>query len=157
MAKFYVLYITYSNLPIWRVNDMDIKDPIQTTVEEIRKVLNIENVVGEVIESEDKVMIPITRFGMAFGAGMGEGNSPTGKGGGKGAASGGGAGIEPVAMVVVFKGVSGPEGVKVLSLKGADPIARAISEVGSSVVEIMREGSKMGKSKKESEEKKEEE
>jgi uncharacterized spore protein YtfJ len=139
---------------------MDIKDPIETTVEEIRKVLNIENVIGEVIESEDKVMIPVTKFGMAFGAGMGEGTGPTGQSGGKGAGSGGAAGIEPIAMVVVFKGVSGPEGVKVLSLKGADPIARAISEVGTSVVEIMREGRKMGKFKskeaKETEEKKEE-
>jgi len=87
---------------------MDIQDPIKTTVEEIRKVLNIENVIGEVIETEDKVMIPITKFGMAFGAGMGEGKGPTGQGGGAGAGAGGGAGIEPVAMVVVFKGVSGP-------------------------------------------------
>ncbi|PKL73008.1 MAG: sporulation protein, partial [Methanobacteriales archaeon HGW-Methanobacteriales-2] len=95
---------------------MDIQDPIKTTVEEIRKVLNIENVIGEVIESEDKILIPVTRMGMAFGAGMGEGKSSTDEGG-SAAAAGGGAGIEPVAMVVVFKGQSGPEGVKVMPLK----------------------------------------
>lgn len=121
---------------------MDIQDPIKTTVEEIRKVLNIENVIGEVIETEDKVMIPITKFGMAFGAGMGEGKGPTGQGGGAGAGAGGGAGIEPVAMVVVFKGVSGPSGVKVLSLKSADPMVRAIGEIGSTVVDLMKEGRK---------------
>ncbi|MDD1763953.1 MAG: sporulation protein [Methanobacteriaceae archaeon] len=121
---------------------MDIQDPIKTTVEEIRKVLNIENVIGEVIETEDKVMIPITKFGMAFGAGMGEGKGPTGQGGGAGAGAGGGAGIEPVAMVVVFKGVSGPDGVKVLSLKSADPLARAIGEVGSTVMDLMKESRK---------------
>lgn len=124
---------------------MDIQDPIKTTVEEIRKVLNIENVIGEVIETEDKVMIPITKFGMAFGAGMGEGSGPTGQGGGAGAGAGGGAGIEPVAMVVVFKGVSGPDGVKVMSLKSADPLARAIGEVGSTVMDLMKE-SRKGKS-----------
>lgn len=127
---------------------MDIQDPIKTTVEEIRKVLNIENVIGEVIETEDKVMIPVTKFGMAFGAGMGEGEGPTGQGGGKGAGAGGGAGIEPVAMIVVFKGVAGHEGVKILSLKSADPLVRAVSEVGSTVVDIIKEGRKSGMVKK---------
>ncbi|WJI08869.1 sporulation protein [Methanobacterium sp. CWC-01] len=134
---------------------MDIQDPIKTTVEEIRKVLNIENVIGEVIETEDKVMIPITKFGMAFGAGMGEGKGPTGQGGGAGAGAGGGAGIEPVAMVVVFKGVSGPDGVKVLSLKSADPLVRAIGEVGSTVKDLMKEGRKGKGSAKPKEEKEE--
>ncbi|HMK53321.1 MAG TPA: spore germination protein GerW family protein [Methanobacteriaceae archaeon] len=123
---------------------MDIQDPIKTTVEEIRKVLSIENVIGEVIETEDKVMIPVTKFGMAFGAGMGEGQGPTGQGGGKGAGAGGGAGIEPVAMVVVFKGVAGHEGVKIMSLKSADPLVRAVSEVGTTIVDIMKEGRKSG-------------
>ncbi|MEG3225284.1 MAG: sporulation protein [Methanobacteriales archaeon Met13] len=118
---------------------MDVQDPIKTTVEEIRKVLNIENVIGEVIDTEDKLMIPVTKFGMAFGAGMGEGEGPTGQGGGKGAAAGGGAGIEPIAMVVVFKGISGPDGVKILNLKSADPMVRAIGEVGSAVADIIKE------------------
>jgi len=125
---------------------MDINDPIKTTVEEIRKVLNIENVIGEVIESEDKVMIPVTRMGMAFGAGMGEGKGPDAQGG-SGAGAGGGAGIEPVAIVVVFKGQTGPEGVKVMSLKSADPLSRAIGEAGSALVEVMSEAGKMGMGK----------
>jgi uncharacterized spore protein YtfJ len=124
---------------------MDIDDPIKTTVEEIRKVLNIENVIGEVIESEDKVMIPVTRMGMAFGAGMGERKGSDNQGLG---AAGGGAGIEPVAVVVVFKGLSGPEGVKVMSLKSADPLSRAIGEAGSAIVEVMSEAGKMGMGKK---------
>lgn len=128
---------------------MDIQDPIKTTVEEIRKVLNIENVIGEVIESEDKVMIPVTRMGMAFGAGMGEGKGTTNEGG-SAAAAGGGAGIEPVAMVVVFKGQSGPEGVKMLPLKNPDPLTRAIGEVSNAIVDVMAEGRKMGMGKKHS-------
>jgi Uncharacterized conserved protein len=134
---------------------MDIQDPIKTTVEEIRKVLNIENVIGEVIESEDKILIPVTRMGMAFGAGMGEGKGSTNEGG-SAAAAGGGAGIEPVAMVVVFKGQSGPEGVKVLPLKNPDPLTRAIGEVSNAIVDVMAEGRKMGMGKSKKHHKKEE-
>ena len=52
---------------------MDIEYPIKTTVEEIRKVLNIENMIGNPIETDDKILIPVTMMGMGFGAGMGEG------------------------------------------------------------------------------------
>jgi uncharacterized spore protein YtfJ len=124
------------------VKIMDIGDPIQTTVDEIRKILNIENVVGKAIETEDKMIIPVTRMGMAFGAGMGEGKGPSNQGG-SGAGAGGGAGIEPVAVVVVFKGQTGPEGVKVMSLKNPDPLTRAIGEVSSAIVDVMQEGRKM--------------
>jgi uncharacterized spore protein YtfJ len=123
---------------------MDIGDPIKTTVDEIRKILNIENVVGKAIETEDKIVIPVVRMGMAFGAGGGEGKGRSDMGG-SGAGAGGGAGIEPVAVVVVFKGQDGPEGVKVMSLKNPDAITRAISEVGSAIVDVMQEGRKMRK------------
>jgi len=46
---------------------VDIGDPIKTTVEEIRKILNIDKVIGKSIESDDKILIPVTRMGMAFG------------------------------------------------------------------------------------------
>ena len=123
---------------------MDIGDPIKTTVEEIRKVLNIENVVGNTIETADKILVPITRMGMGFGAGKAEtnGNDNTG-----GAGAGGAAGIEPVAMVVIFKNVDGPEGVKVMSLKNPDPLSRAIGKVSNAALEIMGQGSKILKEK----------
>jgi len=114
----------------------DVGDPIKTTVEEIRKVLNIENVIGEVIETDDKTLIPITRFGMGFGAASGEGGSQD-QGSGSGAGAGGAAGIEPIAMVVVFKNIEGPEGVKVLTLS-ANPIAQALGEIGSAAMEAMK-------------------
>lgn len=125
---------------------MDINDPIKTTVEEIRKVLNIENVIGETIETDEYLMLPVTRMGMGFGAGMGEGKGQDDMGG-SGAGAGGAAGIEPVAMVVVHKGVKGPEGVKVMSLKTPDPLSRAIGEVSNAAVEIMGQGAKMMKEK----------
>lgn len=115
---------------------MDIGDPITTTVEEIRKVLNIENVIGEIIETDDKVMIPVTRIGMGFGAALGEGKNQENMGG-EGAGAGGAAGIEPIAMVVIFKSVEGPEGVKVLPLS-SNPIAQALGDIGSAAMETMK-------------------
>jgi len=120
---------------------MEIEDPIKATVEELLKVLAIENVIGEIIEAEDKMLIPVTRMGMGFGAGTGEGKSPRDREGECGGA-GGGAGIEPIAMVVVFKGVPGPEGVKVLPLSSPGPLAKTISEIGSAAMEIVKEKKK---------------
>lgn len=132
---------------------MDIGDPIKTTVEEIRKVLNIENVIGEVIESDDKVLVPVTRMGMGFGAAMGEGKGGSesqGSGEGSAAGAGGAAGIEPIAMIVIFKEVSGPEGVKVLTLS-SNPFAQALGEIGSAAMDMIK-----GRTKKPGKEAKEE-
>jgi uncharacterized spore protein YtfJ len=141
---------------------MDIQDPIKTTVDELLKVLNIENVIGEVIETEDKVLIPVTKMGMAFGAGMGEGNGPASQGAGKGAGAGGAAGIEPIAMIAVFKGVSGPEGVKLIPLTRPNPLAEVLGQMCSGMSEMIKEGGmkkkwmkKHKKDEPESEEKKE--
>ena len=136
---------------------VNIGDPIKTTVEEIRKILNVENVVGKTIETDELLMFPITKMGMGFGAGMGEGkDSKNMNGSGSGSGAGGAAGIEPIAMVVVFKGLSGPEGVKVMSLKAPDHLSRAIGEISNAAVEIMDKGSKMMKEKEEHKPKKEE-
>jgi uncharacterized spore protein YtfJ len=121
-----------------RGDKMDV-EPIKTTVEELLKVLATENVIGEIIETEDKMLIPVTRFGMGFGAGSGEGKAPVNDAGGKGSAAGGGAGIEPIAMVVVFKGVKGSEGVRVMHLTPPNPIGQAISEVAPVVIDLMKE------------------
>ena len=128
------------------VDIVNIGDPIKTTVEEIRKILNVENVVGKTIETDELLMFPVTKMGMGFGAGMAEGKG-TENMEGAGAGAGGAAGIEPVSVVVVFKGVSGPEGVKVMSLKNPDHLSRAIGEIGNAAVEIMNQGSKMMKEK----------
>ena len=121
---------------------MSIKDPIKTTVEEISKVLDLDNVVGKTIETDELLMIPLTRMGMGFGAGMGESSGPN-KSGGLGEGAGGAAGIEPTTMVVVYKGVSGPEGVKVMSLKSPDRLTMAIREIGNVALEIMNKENKM--------------
>ena len=121
---------------------MDIGDPIKTTVEEIRKVLNIENVVGKPIETGDMLLIPVTKMAMGFGAGMGEGKGPENRGG-SGAGAGGAAGIEPTVVIVVYKDESGPDRVKIMSLKGPDPITKAIDGISNAVIKVMDYDKKM--------------
>ena len=121
---------------------MNIGDPIKTTVEEIRKILNIENVVGKTIETDELLMFPITKMGMGFGAGMGEGKGAENMGG-SGAGAGGAAGIEPIVMVVVYKGVSGPEGVKVMHLNGLNQLSNVIGDISSAAMELMENRCKM--------------
>ena len=126
-------------------------DPIKTTVDELLKVLATENVIGETIETEDKIIIPVTKFGMAFGAASAEGKTPNDQGG-KGSGAGGGAGIEPIAMVVIFKGIQGPEGVRIMHLNTPSPVGRAISEAVPAVIDLMKESKETVKEMKEEKE-----
>jgi uncharacterized spore protein YtfJ len=133
---------------------MSVEDPIKSTLDGLFKVLNIENVVGEPIESDDKILIPVTRMGMAFGAGMGEGEDSV-EGSSKGSGAGGGAGVEPLAFIVVDKKAEGLDSVKVLPLTPPDPVNRAIGEIGAVAVEVLKEWQKSrdegkGKAEKES-------
>jgi uncharacterized spore protein YtfJ len=125
---------------------MSAEDTVRTTVEELLKVLATKNVIGDPIELEDKILIPVTSMGMAFGAGK---NEPVGQKG-VGGAAGGGAGVTPVSVVVVFKGIKGPEGVKVLPLTAPSHMARTIGEIASAVMEKAKEKKEV---KKEVEEK----
>lgn len=118
---------------------MKIEDPIKTTVEELRKLLEINNFVGEPIETEDKMLIPVMKMGMGFGAGMGKGEAPSGEGGGIGSGAGAAAGVEPVAMVVILKGIPGPEGVRVLNLSSGGPLSKAIGEIGTVITDVIKE------------------
>ncbi|ADL58603.1 hypothetical protein ISG34_04980 [Methanothermobacter marburgensis] len=86
---------------------MKIEEPIKTTVEELRSLLDVKNLVGEAIETEDKVLIPLMKMGVGFGVGMGEGTSSESEGG-SGSGAGAAAGAEPVAVIVLLRGVKGP-------------------------------------------------
>ncbi len=122
-------------------------DVISTTVDELLKVLATDNVIGETMEIEDKVIIPITKVGLMFGTGSGMGSMGSQKAGGHGA--GGGAGIEPLSVIVAFKNIKGPEGVQVLSVRGMGPVAKIITDVGHAAKEMMeKQGGPEGMMKK---------
>ena len=83
--------------------------PIKTTVEELRKLIHISNYIGEPIESEDKILIPVTKAAVGFGIGEQ-------KAGQEIAATGAGVSVEPVTMVVVSKGNSANKTLNELGL-----------------------------------------
>ena len=61
---------------------------LKGTVEELDRLLNAKNVLGEPIEKGNATVIPIVSYGFGFGAGGG-GNGKSGDGAGTGAGGGG--------------------------------------------------------------------
>jgi len=113
---------------------MAVEDTIKTTIDELQKVLSAKNIIGEPIEMEDKIVLPITKMGMGFGTGSCQGGNNKNAEGASGGA-GGGIGVFPVAVVIVFKGVSGPEGVKVVPLGTPSAMSESLGEVASAIIE----------------------
>ncbi len=108
---------------------------IKNVWEELRKTIKVETAIGNPIEIEDKTLIPI--FGVGFGAGGGGGKGKEKEGQGYG--FGGGGGITPVALVTVFKGIPGPEGLNVISLKSSGAMERIVGEAMPMVMEKIKE------------------
>jgi len=118
---------------------MGTEDLIKCTVGELQKLLATGNLIGQPIELEDKVIIPFSKIGFGFGSGSGEGKGgkPDNRGAGSGA--GGGGGVMPIAAIIVFKGLSGPDSVKVIQIDGHSGIAKAIGEIASTCSSIVKE------------------
>ncbi len=96
---------------------MDVENLVKTTVDEIQKVLTGISVMGEPRTTEEATLIPVVSTGFVFGAAGGTGTAGKGetpsKAEGKGGGSIGGAGIKPVAVIVIDK-----SGVRVEGIKG---------------------------------------
>lgn len=107
-------------------------DNIKATVEELRKLINVDNVIGNPIETEDKILIPVIKMGVGFGAGEnilgGEGSD----------AAGAGAGVEPISMVMIPKKGNDAEGVRVLDLSKGTETNKAISDIGLVITDIVK-------------------
>ena len=105
---------------------------IKTTVEELRKIINVDNVIGTPIETEDKILIPVIKMGFGFGAGDGlfgkEGSD----------AAGAGAGVEPISMVMIPKKGNTAEGVRVLDLSKGSEANKALSDLGLIVSDLVK-------------------
>ena len=105
---------------------------IKTTVEELRKIINVDNVIGTPIETEDKILIPVMRMGIGFGLGeniLGKENSD---------AVGAGAGVEPISMVMIPKKGNDSEGVRVLDLSKGSEVNKALSDLGLIVTDLVK-------------------
>ena len=105
---------------------------IKTTVEELRKLISVDNVIGTPIETEDKILIPVMRMGVGFGAG----ESIFGKEGSD--AAGAGAGVEPISMVLIPKKGNDAEGVRVLDLSKGSDANKALSDLGLMITDLVK-------------------
>lgn len=105
---------------------------IKTSVEELRKLISIENVVGKPIDAGDQFLIPVMRMGVGFGACENilgnDGNDTVGAG----------AGVEPVSMVIIPKNAKSGEGVKVVNLTKGTETNKALSDLGLLVSDLVK-------------------
>ncbi|MDQ1261554.1 MAG: hypothetical protein QG575_735 [Euryarchaeota archaeon] len=95
-------------------------------LDELFKALSAQ-LICEPIELEDKIIMPIAKMDMGFSTNVKE------EGLAKHAA-GGGVGIFPVAVLIIFKGIFGPEGVKVVALS---PPGESLSCIAHNLMEAM--------------------
>ena len=105
---------------------------IRTTVEELRKLISVDNVIGNPIETEDKILIPVMRMGVGFGAGSNMFNKEGSD------AAGAGAGVEPVSMVLIPKKGNDAEGVRVLDLSKGSDANKALSDLGLMITDLVK-------------------
>ncbi len=124
---------------------------METAMQSIKDMVDVNTIVGEPVESKDgTVIIPISKVSFGFGAGgsdFGQKNissSDSNFGGG----SGGGATIEPVAFMVV-----GKEEIKLMPVEKASSPAQ---EIIDSVPTLLDKVVKLFKKKTDSDEKTEE-
>ncbi|WP_323771620.1 GerW family sporulation protein [Antarctobacter sp.] len=105
----------------------DVERLLKGTVEELEKLLNAKNVLGDPIERDGATVIPIVSYGFGFGAGGGTG-SDSGKGAGAGTGAGGG--IRPLGAIIIDQ-----NGARVEAVKGAaNSLAAAVTEVAGKVI-----------------------
>ncbi len=104
------------------------EEMLKLTTEELGRLLTGRNVIGDAIDLGDKAVLPVTQYGFGFGGGYGQCETKA-----AGAGSGAGGGISPVALVIVHKDVTGPDGIQVMSLQKNHPVAQVISTISESL------------------------
>ncbi len=117
------------------VRKMSVEEEIKTTADQLIRALNVKNVMGDPIQMGDRLVLLVTKLGVGFGAALGEGRER----GGRGTASGGGAGVQPMAAIVISPSLAGPDGVKVIPFETPNPLAKAIADTVDTVIETLRE------------------
>ena len=106
----------------------DVDQLLKATVEELDKLLNPKNVLGDPIERDGATVIPIVSYGFGFGAGGGEGGEGAKAGTGGGAGAGGG--IKPLGAIIIDA-----NGARVEAVKGAmTSVAQAVADAAGRVM-----------------------
>lgn len=116
----------------------DIEKLLKGTVEELDRLLNAKNVLGDPIERSGATVIPIVSYGFGFGAGGGD-NEKSGPAGGAGA----GGGIQPIGAIIFDS-----EGARVEAVKGPiSNVAEILSETASKAIDKMAKREEKSSSK----------
>ncbi len=103
-----------------------VDDLLKSTVEELDKLLNAKNVLGDPIERDGATVIPIVSYGFGFGAGGGTGGKQ-----GDGAGTGAGGGIRPLGAIIFDQ-----DGARVEAVKGAvSSVAEVLAETAGRAME----------------------
>ena len=106
---------------------------LKGTVEELDRLLNAKNVLGDPIEKGAATVIPIVSYGFGFGAGGG-GDAKNGEGAG----TGGGGGIKPLGAIIIDD-----QGARVESVQGAmTTFAEVLGSTAKTAIEKASEGAK---------------
>ena len=114
---------------------MELDNSIEKTLTEIQNVMNTNSIVGNPIKVNDKVIIPISKTALGFGVGVASRN---GKNDTNGGAAGGGGSIDPVAFVIVYTNIPGPDGVEVLPVENVDtPLEDILSGIGKVAFDLI--------------------
>lgn len=104
----------------------DVERLLKGTVEELDRLLNAKNVLGDPIEKDGATIIPIVSYGFGFGAGGGTGDKNATSGG-----AGAGGGIKPLGAIIIDK-----EGARVEGVQGAvSEIAQVLGEAASKAID----------------------
>ncbi len=119
-----------SELPV--MNSMTGESMLQITVDQLARTLCANSILGDPIETSDRIIIPVAEFGFGFGGGEGTGDNKEGRQCG-GSGTGGAGGIAAVALVLISKDISGLEGIQVISLKKKSEVAEVITTLGETV------------------------
>jgi uncharacterized spore protein YtfJ len=113
----------------------DVERLLKGTVEELDRLLNAKNVLGDPIERDGATVIPIVSYGFGFGAGGS--NATGGKRPGLSGGTGGGGGIKPLGAIIFDA-----NGARVEAVKGAaSSIAEVMGETAGRIMERRAEGS----------------
>ena len=111
----------------------NVEQLMKNTVEELERLLNAKNVLGEPIEQGGATVIPLVSYGFGFGAGGGTG-AKTGDSGG----TGGGGGIKPIGAIILDQ-----DGARVEAVKGAmSGVTEVIGRVAAKAIDAQTERGK---------------
>ncbi len=114
---------------------MSLDSSIEITLNEIQKVMNTNSIIGNPIKTNEKIIIPVSKAALGFGVGNGsyEGGNKTEIGG-----AGGGGSIDPVAFLVIYTNIPGPDGVQVLPVDAIDtPLEDLLQGVGGVILNLL--------------------